>query len=115
MKISNKVGLRIRELRRIAGLTQAELAEVANLSNNYIGAIERGQRSPALETIDKIAIALKVPVYELFIFGRYKRNKVYKATEELIKKVSGKKADDIYFAAEILESVLQKLDKTKKK
>ena len=116
MHITEKVGLRIRQLRKIAGLTQAKLAESADLSNNYIGAIERGQRSPTLDTLEKIAIALTVPVFEFFKFGNYnKKGKRYKAAEELVKKVTNKGVEDIFFAAEILETILKKLEKNKGK
>lgn len=61
-----RVGLRIRVIRRQAGLTQAQLAEKADLSDNFIGLIERGEGHPTIQTINRIAEALGVRLGELF-------------------------------------------------
>ena len=50
----------VRELRERAGLSQEELADLANVHRTYIGGIERGERNPTLTTIHKIARALRV-------------------------------------------------------
>ena len=44
------LGLRIREERKKLNLTQAELAEAIDISDTYMGAIERGERSLTLDT-----------------------------------------------------------------
>ena len=54
------LGNRIRELRLKAGMSQEALAEAANLHRNMIGLLERGQRSASLQTMVKVAKALKV-------------------------------------------------------
>lgn len=51
---------RIRELRKLAGLTQADFAEKLRLSQNYIAQIETGKRSPSDRTIDDICRAFGV-------------------------------------------------------
>ena len=48
-------------------LTQEKLAEILDVSPNYIGRIERGQHNPSLEKIAKIANVLNVKAFELFI------------------------------------------------
>jgi transcriptional regulator with XRE-family HTH domain len=60
------LGRRVRLLRRQAGFTQARLAEKADLSDNFIGLIERGKGRPTLEAISRIARALGVRLGELF-------------------------------------------------
>ena len=40
-----KLGVRIRTLRKAAGLTQEQLAEIADISVNFMGYVERGQRA----------------------------------------------------------------------
>lgn len=55
-----KFGQRIRELRRSAGLSQEELADLCNLHRTYIGSVERGERNVTLSTIASIACALRV-------------------------------------------------------
>lgn len=49
------------------GLSQEHLAEKAGLHRTYISAIECGKRSISLDNIQKIADALKIETYLLFI------------------------------------------------
>lgn len=60
------VGARIRHLRRDRGLIQRELAEAAELSLNAVSLIERGQTSPTVATLERIARALDVPLVAIF-------------------------------------------------
>lgn len=57
-----KLGRRIREERQKLGLTQAELAEAVDISNTYMGAIERGERSLTLDTLVRLVNRLGVTV-----------------------------------------------------
>lgn len=57
--------LNIHKLRKMRGLSQAELAERAGLSQPSIGAIEAGRKSPTLRTLEKIASALGISVSDL--------------------------------------------------
>ena len=61
------VGRRLRHLRRRQGLTQRELAQACDLSANAIGLIERGESSPSVSTLNRVALALEVPITELFV------------------------------------------------
>ncbi len=56
------LGKRIREQRQRLGITQAQLAEQSNLSQQYIGFLENGQRQPSLETIITLCYVLDAPV-----------------------------------------------------
>lgn len=47
------------------GITQAELERLAGLSHNTASRIERGEVSPRLETVEKIATAMELSVEEL--------------------------------------------------
>ena len=59
-------GLKIRRLRKSRGLTQEEFAHLADLDRSYIGGVERGDRNISLVNIQKLAIALNLPLSELF-------------------------------------------------
>ena len=61
-------GVRLFQLRNEAGITQARLAERTNLSVDSISRIERGERAPSLESLEKISNALKIRMSELFNF-----------------------------------------------
>ena len=50
----------VKYYRKKAKLTQEKLAELADLSPNYVGNIERENRKVTLDTIEKIAKALEV-------------------------------------------------------
>lgn len=56
----NAVGQRIREYRISKKLRQEDLAERVGLSSNYIGMIERGEKTPSLETFVAILNSLEV-------------------------------------------------------
>lgn len=66
--IYHKIADNIRRIRKDRNITQEALAHEAGLNRAYIGYIERGERKPSVETLEKIAKALKVRVFELFIF-----------------------------------------------
>lgn len=57
-----RLGKRIREERQRLNLTQAELAESIDISDTYMGAIERGERSLTLDTLVRLVNRLGVTV-----------------------------------------------------
>ena len=58
----SKLGKRIREERKKLNLTQAQLAEAIDISDTYMGAIERGERSLTLDTLVRLVERLGVTV-----------------------------------------------------
>ncbi|MCI8284348.1 MAG: helix-turn-helix transcriptional regulator [Firmicutes bacterium] len=63
-----KLGKRIKQLRNMRDMTQENLAEAADLSISFLGNVERGNSSPTIETLKKIADALDVTLSELMNF-----------------------------------------------
>jgi transcriptional regulator with XRE-family HTH domain len=59
-------GERVKALRAERGFSQVELADRAQLSEEWIRRIERGEASPSFQTIEVIAGALSVAYAELF-------------------------------------------------
>ncbi|HBI6603046.1 TPA: helix-turn-helix transcriptional regulator [Listeria monocytogenes] len=57
----------IKKYRILKGLSQEAFAEKAGLHRTYISAVEREKRSIALDNIQKIADALEIDTYKLFI------------------------------------------------
>lgn len=57
-----RLGIRIREERLRLNLTQAQLAEDIDISDTYMGAIERGERSLTLDTLVRLVNRLGVTV-----------------------------------------------------
>ena len=56
----------VRRYRESKGLTQQELADLANLHRNYILSIEKGDRNLSILTLEKIAKALNIEPRKLF-------------------------------------------------
>ena len=61
----NTIGDRLRELRYSMDLTQEKLGEKADLHYSYIGQVERGDKTPSLKSLIKIARALNISPEEL--------------------------------------------------
>lgn len=67
MDIVNVFAHNMRKYRNERGLSQEALAERAGLHRTYICSVEREKRSIALDNVQKIADALEVETYKLFI------------------------------------------------
>lgn len=65
-----ELGKRIRSERRKQDLTQEKLAEMADISESFMGHIERGGRTLSIETLAKIANALNLSI-EYIICGEF--------------------------------------------
>jgi transcriptional regulator with XRE-family HTH domain len=65
-KIVRNFAVRIRNLRSQKGWSQERLAEEAGIHRVYLGGIETARRNPSLRNIIRIALALGVPVKDLF-------------------------------------------------
>jgi transcriptional regulator with XRE-family HTH domain len=63
--INRRFGKAIRRRRRELDFSQEELAERADLHRTYISDIERGERNPSLENIEKLAKALNISIARL--------------------------------------------------
>lgn len=59
------IGERIRAARKSKGMTQKQLAAKMNISYANISQLERDERNPTLETIQKIANALGIPLVDI--------------------------------------------------
>ena len=63
------IGLKIRQMREEKGLTQGDIENASGLLRGYISRVENGHTVPAIETLEKLARALEVPLYQLFYDG----------------------------------------------
>lgn len=106
--IKRKLGERISELRKILGLTQEKLAELSDLSPNFIGSIERGIKTPQVKTLERIAKSLEVEVEDLFDFKGKKRKDKGKLLKRLISILEKSDYEDIKLATDIIEAILLK-------
>jgi transcriptional regulator with XRE-family HTH domain len=64
--IRERFGFAVRLRREELGLTQEELAERVGIHRTYLSDVERGGRNICLMNIERVAIALSVPLGTLF-------------------------------------------------
>lgn len=65
-QLAQTFGKQVKALRAERGLTQAQLADLSGISEEWVRRIERGEGSPSLDTIEVLAGSLGVPVSSLF-------------------------------------------------
>lgn len=63
------IGLRIRSLREQKGLSQGDIEKLTGLLRCYTSRVENGHTIPSLNTLEKYAAALNLPLYLLFYSG----------------------------------------------
>ena len=64
-ELFNLIGLNVRVERTIKQLTQAQLAELIDVHEKYIGKIETGKQNVTVRTLNKIAQALNINIIRL--------------------------------------------------
>ena len=63
------IGDRLRALREEKKLSQGDIEKKTGLLRCYISRVENGHTVPAIETLEKMARALEIPMYKLFYDG----------------------------------------------
>jgi len=61
---------RLRAIREAKKLSQGDIEKRSGLKRSYIFRVENGHAVPAVETLEKMARALEVPLYQLFYEGK---------------------------------------------
>jgi transcriptional regulator with XRE-family HTH domain len=70
MKLRAIVARNLRILRKHKGLSQEELAFQAGINRNYVGQIEREEKSPTVDMVEKLSFAMGVRPESMFVVGR---------------------------------------------
>lgn len=65
-EIRNKVGLRIKELRKQHGITQERFALMTGINRSYLADIEKGNRNFGFDTLERIVIGFDITYAEFF-------------------------------------------------
>lgn len=66
--LKKRFGEQLRNLRKHNGMTQEQFAEKALISVDFLSLLERGINAPSFETLERLALALDVPIKQLFEF-----------------------------------------------
>ena len=88
-----KIGERIAARRRKLGLKQAELSELADISNTYMSSIERAVSIPSTEVIMRLAEALNTTPDEFLVGTSRKPGEEWKAAAQYLRGMDGKKLE----------------------
>ncbi len=88
-QVGERLGKRVRELRKQLSCTQEDLAHRARISVSFLSMVERGERLPRLETLATLADALGVSISELFTGVTDVRNGSAQILRPLITFLSG--------------------------
>ncbi|MBI4715075.1 MAG: helix-turn-helix transcriptional regulator [Nitrospirae bacterium] len=67
--LGKQMGMRMKQIRKAAKMTQERLAERTGLSIEYISRLERGLSQPSFKTLSSLAEVLNVPVKDFFEAG----------------------------------------------
>jgi len=68
MSIKSEFWKKVRDIRLNKKISQEKLSELSGIHRTYISSVERGLKNISVENIEKIALALKIKVKDLFNF-----------------------------------------------
>ena len=80
------IGERLLELRTAKNLSQGDIEKRAGLVRCYVSRVENGHTIPSLETLQRLAKALEVDVYQLFFEGEGKPEPIPLGAREALDK-----------------------------
>ena len=108
------IGSRIRKIRNEKGISQERLAELTSVSTNYIGIVERGEKSVTIDVLEKIASALDTTFAELLSYSEpLAKNDSPEIVIEIVDKIAGQPYDVQQDVLKIVEIYLAGIDRYK--
>ena len=105
-EIKKLLGKRIREVRILRNLTQEDLSELSDIGASSISKIESGHFHPSDENLEKIAKALKIEPYKLYMFNHQKDTR--ELIEDLGNILKCATDDEIKLVHRVVTSILDK-------
>lgn len=103
-ELKKLLGKRIREIRIARKLTQEDLSELTDIGASSISKIESGHFHPTDENLEKIAKALKVEPYKLYMFNHQKETK--ELLQDIQIMLSNASDEEIRLAYKVLSGIL---------
>ena len=77
----------LKENRKKRGISQAKLAEKANITTQYVAMIEVSRKFPTPEMLDRIARVLEIEAYELFVVKPSPENAMERLHDTLVNNI----------------------------
>lgn len=109
--VAEVFGKRVRGARRARGLTQEQLAKAARMDPKHVGAIERGEKTSSFEAVGKLATALGVEYYQLFLPENRPQASVEREINALLRDESRIDASNVQEFLRALRGALHRLDR----
>lgn len=103
-ELKKLLGKRIKEIRVAKSLTQEQLSELTEIGASSISKIESGIYHPSDENLERIAKALKVEPYKLYICNHHKEPK--QLIEEINKMLKNSGEEEVRLAYKVLSGIL---------
>jgi len=98
------IGDRLRTIREFKNLSQGDIEESTGLLRCYISRVENGHTVPSIETLEKLARALDIPMYGLFYDGEAPPKEIVKMKDDTGWGNSGKDANTLSRLRRLLSS-----------
>lgn len=108
MKLKNRVALRIKTIRKQRKLTQGQLAERIDRTVFAVSQLERGLSLPNFETLERLSLALDVPVRDFFdgaakeVEGSLRRSRLMIGSVDLLRSLGD---DELEIAAQLIQVI----------
>lgn len=96
---------RLRALREAKNLSQGDIENRTGLARVYISRVENGHTVPSIGTLEKLARALEVPLYQLFYEGNEPPKPLPKQTEEKLAFASRKEEHEFERFRQLLSRI----------
>jgi transcriptional regulator with XRE-family HTH domain len=107
--LNQQVGNLVRQHRKRAGLTQAKLASLADLSVEMINRIERGVTAPSFPTLERLSRILKAPIRDFFGVAQHSVNsKRDDPFQQIVDTISGLGTEDLKWLQGLITHVLRR-------
>ena len=106
MKIVKKFGIRLKAIRKLRGLSQEQLAELAGFETAVsISKLEAGEHFPKKENLDKLCNVLNIEVKDLFDFAHLKSKP--EIVQELTTVINSLSLKDLQYLKRVLDAYLE--------
>ncbi len=91
------LGARIKELRKMKGLTQDKLFQIIDIEQKHLSRIEVGKNYPSISTLEKIALALNFEIKDFFDFKEQNlKNEIKEKIRFLVDETDSKKLHIVF-------------------
>lgn len=104
---SINIGSQIRYFRNLKNWSQENLALRAGLNPAFLGHIERGLKQPTVTTLDKIAKALDMPLYQLFQESEHSDGEYPEALQAILFELRDLPEDKLEQLSAIIRGILE--------